>query len=55
MFTKDCIMALFVRVDTVLGHLSKSKHPHAVLHRSEIVTLVLLIARKGVDPCAFYC
>jgi len=40
MSTNDFIMALFVQVDEVLGHLPK--HPQAKLHPSEIVTLALL-------------
>ncbi len=46
------IIALFDRVDTVLGDLPK--HPQAHLHPSEIVTLALLFALKGVGSRAFY-
>ncbi len=52
MSTDDFLMALFVRVDERLGHVSK--HPQAQLHPSELVTLALLFALKGVGPCAFY-
>lgn len=52
MSTDDFIMALFVRVDTELGHLPR--HSQAKLHPSEIVTLALLFALKGVGPCPFY-
>ena len=46
------IIALFDRVDQVLGDLPK--HPQAHLYPSEIVTLALLFALKGVGPRAFY-
>lgn len=52
MSTNDFIMALFVHVDEVCGHLPR--HPQAKLHPSEIVTLALLFALKGVGPRAFY-
>lgn len=52
MSTDDFIMALFVRVDARLGHLPK--HAQATVHPSELVTLALLFALKGVGPRAFY-
>lgn len=52
MSTDDFIMALFMRVDERLRHLPK--HPQANLHPSELVTLGLLFALKGVGPRAFY-
>jgi hypothetical protein len=51
MSTDDFIIALFIRVDERVGHLPK--HRQAGLHPSEIVTLGLLFALKGVGPCAF--
>ena len=52
MSTDDCIMGLFMRVDSMLADVPKQ--PQA--HRSprEVVTLALLFARKGVGPRAFY-
>ncbi len=50
--TDDFIIALFIRVDTMLG--DTPKHPDAHLHPSEVVTLALLFALKGVGPRAFY-
>jgi len=52
MSTDDFIIALFIRVDEQVGHVPK--HVQANLHPSEIVTLGLLFALKGVGPCAFY-
>ena len=52
MSTDDFITALFVRVDTVMADLPK--HPDAHVYPSEIVTLALLFALKGVGPRAFY-
>ena len=52
MSTDDFITALFVRVDTVMADVPK--HPDAHLYPSEIVTLALLFALKGVGPRAFY-
>lgn len=51
MSTDDFIIALFIRVDEQVGHMPK--HAQANLHPSEIVTLGLLFALKGVGPCAF--
>jgi hypothetical protein len=52
MTTADFIIALFCRVDT---HLQDTpKHPHATLWPSEVVTLGLLHALKGVGNRAFY-
>lgn len=51
MSTDDFIMALFIRVDTVMAH--EPKHPCAQLYPSEIVTLALLFALKGVGVRAF--
>jgi hypothetical protein len=44
-------MALFDRVDQRMQ--TVPKHPQSNLHPSEIVTLALLFALKGVGPCAF--
>ena len=52
MSTNDLITALFVRVDTVMADVPK--HPDAQLYPSELVTLALLFALKGVGPRAFY-
>jgi hypothetical protein len=52
MSTNDFIIALFCRIDRVLGHLPK--HDQAKLHPSEIVTLACLFALKGVGTRAFY-
>ncbi len=52
MSTDDFIIALFWRVDAVLADVPK--HPQARLYPSEIVTLALLFALKGVGPRAFY-
>ncbi|MDP9310966.1 MAG: hypothetical protein M3R24_08760 [Chloroflexota bacterium] len=51
MSTDDCIMALFIRVDTVMSDIPKD--PQAQLYPSEIVTLALLFALKGVGTRAF--
>jgi hypothetical protein len=50
MSTEDFIIALFIRVDSVIGDLPK--HPQAQLYPSEVVTLGLLFALKGVGPRA---
>jgi hypothetical protein len=50
--TVDFITALFCRVDDVLRGVPK--HPQARLYPSEVVTLALLFALKGVGPRAFY-
>ncbi len=52
MSTEDFIIALFIRVDSVIGDLPK--HPQAQLHPSEVVTLGLLFALKGGGSRAFY-
>jgi hypothetical protein len=52
MTTIDFITALFCQVDDHLPGLPK--HPHATLWPSEIVTLGLLHALKGVGNRAFY-
>jgi hypothetical protein len=52
MSTHDFIIALFCRVDDVMGH--EAKHPQANLYPSEIVTLGFLFALKGVGPRPFY-
>ena len=52
MSTDDFITGLFIQVDTVMGDVPK--HPDAHLYPSEIVTLALLFACKGVGPRAFY-
>jgi hypothetical protein len=52
MATNDFIIALFYRVDQVMG--AMPKHAQANLHPSEIVTLAVLFALKGVGQRAFY-
>jgi len=52
MSTDDFIMALFCRVDEHFGH--SPQHAQGKLHPSEVVTLALLFALKGVGPCAVY-
>ena len=52
MSTEDCIIGLFIEVDTVMGDVPK--HPDAHLYPSEVVTLGLLFALKGAGPRAFY-
>jgi len=52
MTTIDFIIALFCRVDDAMT--DARKHPQAVLWPSEIVTLGLLHALKGVSNRAFY-
>jgi hypothetical protein len=52
MSTVDFIIDLFCRVDEAM--LDVPKHPQAKLYPSEIVTLALLFALKGVGPRAFY-
>ncbi len=51
MSTDDFIMAVFIRVDTVMAGIAKD--PQAHLYPSEIVTLALLFALTGVGPQAF--
>ena len=48
----DFITILFCRVDDELGHLPK--HGQGRLHPSEIVTLAMLHALKGVGQRPFY-
>ncbi len=52
MSTHDCIIAVFCRVDAVMG--SEPKHPQAKLYPSDVVTLALLFALKSVSTRAFY-
>src|SRR3712207_5263323 len=52
MTTLDFIIDLFCRVDTKMHDVPK--HPQANLYPSELVTLALLFALKGVGPRAFY-
>ena len=52
MTTIDFITALFYEVDEQLH--AMPKHPEAHLWPSEVVTLGLLHALKGVGNCAFY-
>ncbi|MBZ0307880.1 MAG: transposase [Anaerolineae bacterium] len=52
MTTEDFIIELFCRVDDKM--LDVSKHPQAKLYPSEVVTLALLFALKGVGTRAFY-
>jgi hypothetical protein len=52
MSTEEFIIGLFCRVDDTLRDVAK--HPQSVLYPSEIVTLALLFALKGVGERAFY-
>ncbi len=52
MSTEDFIIDLFYRIDVVMADVPK--HAQASLYPSEIVTLALLFALKGVGPRAFY-
>jgi hypothetical protein len=52
MSTDEFIIDLFCRVDEMLA--DQPKHAQAKLHPSEVVTLALLFALKGVGPRAFY-
>ncbi len=52
MSTDDFIIALFCRIDALMG--SEPKHPQAKLYPSELVTLALVFALKGVSTRAFY-
>ena len=52
MSTEEFIIALFDRVDDAMG--AVAKHPQAALYPSELVTLALLFALKGVGERAFY-
>lgn len=52
MSTEEFTIALFCRVDDALH--AVPKHPQAVRYPSELVTLALLFALKGVGERAFY-
>jgi hypothetical protein len=52
MSTDDFIIDLFIRVDSML--VDVPKHPQAQFYPSEVVTLALLFALKGVGQRAFY-
>ncbi len=52
MSTDDIIIGLYLRVDTVMEDVPK--HPQAELYPSELVTLGLLFALKGVGLRRFY-
>ncbi|MDR3558477.1 MAG: transposase [Candidatus Pacebacteria bacterium] len=52
MTTEDCIIELFCRVDDSMKDVPK--HPQAHLYPSELVTIGLLFAMKGVGERAFY-
>ena len=52
MTTEDFITELFCRVDEAMP--DAKKHPQAKLQPSEVVTLALLFALKGVGNRAFY-
>ena len=55
MTTQDFITELFCRVDDVMHHQHQvPKQPQAALYPSEVVTLGLLYALKGVGQRAFY-
>ena len=51
MTTQDFIMTLFCQVDDQMADVPQ--HPHAKLYPSEVVTLALLFAMKGVGGRAF--
>jgi hypothetical protein len=50
--TEDFIIELFFRIDEELGQVPK--HAQATLYPSEVLTLALLFALKGVGNRAFY-
>jgi hypothetical protein len=50
---EDFIIELFCRVDDTMP--AMSKHPQAKLYPSELVTIGLVFALKGVGCRAFYC
>ena len=52
MTTEDFIIELFCRIDDQMKDIAK--HPQANLYPSEIVTLAVLFAIKGVGERAFY-
>lgn len=52
MTTEDFITELFCRIDDAMKE--KRKHPQANLYPSEVVTLAVLFAIKGVGNRAFY-
>jgi hypothetical protein len=52
MTTIECIISVFCVVDDALG--TEPKHPQAKLYPSELVTIGLLCALKGVGFRAFY-
>ncbi len=52
MTSEEFIIDLFWRVDTEMHDVPK--HPQAKLYPSELVTLAVLFALKGVGPRAFY-
>ena len=55
MTTQDFITELCCRVDDVMHHLHNMlNEPQAALYPSEVVTLGLLYALKGVGQRAFY-
>jgi hypothetical protein len=52
MSTEELIIGLFIRVDDAMRVVPK--HPQAMLYPSEVATLALLFALKGVGERAFY-
>ena len=52
MTTQDFILTLFCQIDAQMAAIPK--RPDAKLHPSEVVTLALLFAIKGVGTRAFY-
>ncbi len=52
MSTEEFIIGLFIRVDGQMA--AVTRHPQASLYPSELVTLALLFALKGVGERAFY-
>ncbi len=52
MSINDCIIGLYIRVDEILH--DHPKHDQARLYPSEVVTLGLLFALKGLGPQPVY-
>jgi len=52
MTTEDFMLELFLKIDAQLGAIPK--HTQAGLYPSELVTLGMLFALKGVGERAFY-
>jgi len=52
MTTEDFITELFYRIDNAMGRIDK--HSQANLYPSEVITIAVLFALKGVGNRAFY-